>query len=208
MISMPFFSLHIIILHRVNTLKDELKLTSEVRASLEDGIKQLEIQVMNRDVEIKRLQAKLDVGGGDQKLSIEHGTKANAEKINRLNAQIDYLTRENNNLEEMSKGLQKDLSRSGHLKNHNSTLESKLKDYSQKNDELRATLKNKDRVLDKMRDSKALAESEFIEKKDQQIQALENEVVRLSKDLDDAIEDNSKLRLESNQAGTSNIILI
>ena len=66
---------------RANKFRDEWKAMSESKAALEEKIKHLEIQVKNREKEIERLQAKLDITPQNpDKLVSDYQNKTTQEK--------------------------------------------------------------------------------------------------------------------------------
>ena len=183
-------------------MREELKNASATKATFEEKIRQLEIQVGNRDREVKRLQAKMDVGDvTTEKLSTEYSLRTNSEKIERLNSQIDFLTKENFGLEDMMKDMKKDMSRTDHVRTQNRELEGRVKEMLRENEDLRATIQNSEKILEKTRRTKALAESEIVESKNKEIDVLENEIGRLTNTLDILSSENSKLKMQSSHAG-------
>lgn len=86
---------------RANKLKEEVRASQDIQSQLEDKIGHLEIQVRNRDKEIDRLQTKLDVTGlNTEKIANDFNLKSAQEKIDKLNSQIDFLSRQNFSLED------------------------------------------------------------------------------------------------------------
>jgi len=187
---------------KVNNLKDELKESVNIQAELAEKIRHMENQLNNRDREIKRLQARIDVGDLSlEKISTEYALKTNSENINKLNSQIDYLTKENTSLETTLKGLKTELSRTEHLRTLNSRLEESVKNLTQKQEELTQTIKNKDRVLEKSHNTKKEAEKELKDRHNSRMKTLEKEKLELSKKFETLVLENSQFKLDATLAG-------
>jgi len=191
----------------VASLQEELKKATLLRTNLEEQIRHLDVQVQNRDREIKRMQARLEVGEGNaEKISTEYALETNSKKIEKLNSNIDYLTKENMNLEDTVKNMKKELSRTEHLRTENSNLQLTIQELTRKNEDLRGTLKNTEKILEKSRESKNLAETEIADRKDKKISLLEQEVMDLEGRVSELRAENTKLRSESNFASTLPLI--
>lgn len=77
-----------------------MNLIAEDRAVLEEKLNHCNLLIKNRDSEIGRLQAKLDMGTINvDKMSSDFELEQQVEKADRLNHQLDFLTKENTRLE-------------------------------------------------------------------------------------------------------------
>jgi len=162
----------------------------------------LELQIVNRDKEIERLHARLDVQPTNmEKLTTEYQIKSAQEKIERLNAQIDFLSRENFSMEDEIKKMKKELSRTDHLRDEINALNATIEDLKKKNDELRKTIREKDTALERVRTQVDLEAHNLLESKTKALEAKTRELQELQERVDSLISENKDLKDKAAQAG-------
>lgn len=83
---------------RVQVMTKELNAYKQFKTDAEDRIKELETMVQERDREINRLNSLYMGADNLDKMHIEFTEKENSNTISKLNAQLDYINKENNRL--------------------------------------------------------------------------------------------------------------
>ena len=171
---------------------------------LNQKLQHLELQVKNRDKEIDRLQSKLDVTGlNTDKIANDFNLKSAQEKIEKLNSQIDFLSRQNFSLEDQSKTMKKDLSRTDNLRSENRNLNELVNELKQKVEDLRVSLKESERTIERVKASKNIEMDNIVEAKNKNLDDLKSQVNTLRENIAELEQENRLLKEKSSNAGTS-----
>ena len=96
-------------------MKEEKQKIESVRNLLQEKIYSLEAAVSSRDAEIRRLHANFDQGDNVDKITNEYTDKTKQDKIDFLNGQVDFLNKQNFDLENTVKELTSKVQRSSGL---------------------------------------------------------------------------------------------
>ena len=165
-------------------------------------MKYFELQVSNRDKEITRLQVKLDVTGTNlEKISCDYSIKSSEEKIERLLHQVDYLSKENENLENEMKNLKHELSRTEKMRSENQSHSNVIKELVAKNHELKEKVANAEESIGEYRKEKLNEESELVEGKNRELKKLKEEIHSLNSKIETLVLENRTYKDTSNKAG-------
>ncbi|EAR82394.1 hypothetical protein TTHERM_01164140 (macronuclear) [Tetrahymena thermophila SB210] len=189
---------------RIEELQRELRGQEEKNVLLNEKIKHMQIQIQNRESEITRLQSKIDIGSLNvDKLSKDYQIEQQVEKVERLNHQIDFLTKENHQMDTELKNLKSDLKRIQMIKEENRNLSDKVYDLNQSLESARRIIESHDAKRKQIED---LYKNQLqkLEEKLKNNDASKEEFDNQYKDLEDEIkrlqQENEQLKQEASRA--------
>ena len=142
-------------------------------------------------------------GSNVEKLSNEYHLKSHQERIEKLNSQIDFLNKENFTLEDDLKKAKRDLSRTDHVRDENTSLSSKIRNLQTQNEQLQEVAEQTEKALDRLRGKRIQEDNDLIAQKNDDIEKLRQKVKELTDVLDTVESENIHLKGNSNQASTS-----
>ena len=177
--------------------------TSDSKNSVQEKLNYFELQVSNRDKEITRLQAKIDINGINlEKVAYDYSIKTSEEKIERLSNQIDYLSKENENLENEFKNYKYESSKTEKMRFENQNYSNVIKELKAKNEELKDKLANSEKSVEGYRKEKLNEERELIERKNRELEELNDEIQALKNKIEILTLENRTFKDNSAKAGT------
>ncbi|XP_040527404.1 centrosomal protein of 135 kDa isoform X2 [Gallus gallus] len=181
--------------NRIQELQSEVTQLQEKLEISENGKKNYSKQVELRDKEIERLMLALDGGRSHEVISLESRSKSNEKLIAQLNLQVEYLQQSNKELENRIQDLldtKKNVtSEVVHLSNKNEELCQELNEIDHLAQQLE---RHKEIVLETA--DKEIGEAKEIERKDSEIQDLEETITRLKSELSSCRRQNERLSEE------------
>lgn len=164
---------------RVQIITKELNLYRQFKDEAEERIRELESMVQQRDKEISRLN-NLYMGADNlDKMNIDFIEKDNSETISKLNAQLDYINKENNKLHQVISDLRiKNKGNTG-MYYENLKVVDRIEALKKKNDDLRRINENSEKVIETLKEretelSQKLSQKYILkEKYDETLQIIE-----------------------------------
>uniref|UniRef100_A0A8B9BYI7 Centrosomal protein 135 n=1 Tax=Anser brachyrhynchus TaxID=132585 RepID=A0A8B9BYI7_9AVES len=182
--------------NRIHELQSEVTELQEKLEISESGMKNYSKQVELRDKEIERLMLALDGGRSHEVISLESRSKCNEKLIAHLNLQVEYLQQTNKELENRIQDLldtkQNVTSEVVHLSNKNEELCQELNEI----DHLAQQLERHKEIVLETADKEIGEAKKEIERKDGEIQDLEETIARLKSDLCSCRRQNERLNEE------------
>ncbi|XP_068536474.1 centrosomal protein of 135 kDa isoform X3 [Anas acuta] len=182
--------------NRIHELQLEVTELQEKLEISESGMKNYSKQVELRDKEIERLMLALDGGRSHEVISLESRSKSNEKLIAHLNLQVEYLQQTNKELENRIQDLldtkQNVTSEVVHLSNKNEELCQELNEI----DHLAQQLERHKEIVLETADKEIGEAKKEIERKDGEIQDLEETIARLKSDLCSCRRQNERLSEE------------
>ncbi|XP_019470380.1 centrosomal protein of 135 kDa isoform X5 [Meleagris gallopavo] len=181
--------------NRIQELQSEVTQLKEKLEISENGKKNYSKQVELRDKEIERLMLAVD-GGRSHEVSLESRSKSNEKLIAQLNLQVEYLQQSNKELENRIQDLldtKKNVtSEVVHLSNKNEELCQELNEI----DHLAQQLERHKEIVLETADKEIGEAKKEIERKDIEIQNLEDTITRLKSELCSCRRQNERLSEE------------
>lgn len=129
--------------------------------------------------------------------------KAHEDRIEKLNAQIDFLNKENFNLEDDLKKAKRDLHKTDDVRSDNSRLTDTIKDLRAQNERLKESVEQSETILERLRGKRLREDNELIEQKNRETEELRAKVKDLTNILEKAETENMRLKGTSNQASNN-----
>jgi centrosomal protein CEP135 len=137
---------------RVQIITKELSLYRQFKDEAEERIRELESMVQQRDREISRLN-NLYMGADNlDKMNIDFIEKDNSETISKLNAQLDYINKENNKLHQVIGDLRIKNKGNAGMYYENRKVVDRIEALKKKNDDLRRINENSEKVIQTLKE--------------------------------------------------------
>lgn len=137
---------------RVQIMTKELSAYKSFKEDAEIRIRELESMISERDKEISRLNSLYMGADNIDKMNIEFIEKENRETISKLNAQLDYINKENNRLHHTIADLRcKNKGNTG-MYLENKKVVSRIEALKIENDDLRRVYENAQKIIETMKE--------------------------------------------------------